>query len=617
MTHVDDHNKIPDPVPPVPLPEFEYEELEMGEQIGLGGDADVYRAAVDHDGYTYTVAVKQPRFKGTIQKSTLEKFQAEAETWASLNDHDNVVSVYSWGYDPVPWLGLEYMDGGTLEKRLGSAGTREALWLAGRIAEGIHHGHRHGVAHLDIKPSNVLLRDTGSGTWNYPKVSDWGLAKMLLDHSNSIEGISPTYAAPEQFDAEKYGKRDDRTDIYQLGNLVYALLTGEPPFSGPSASVLQSVLQEDPTPPSEINADLSESVDEVVLKALEKRKDDRYESVVIFRQELDRLFTQFVDDGYEITDSESGAVTTEAEDRTPVETTDVSSNDDESSLLTRRRAMGVLGVGIVGGGGLLATTLSDGGTNGSGTTILTGSPTTTPSEARTGELTGTSTEEPEIRTTSGGSEMIDSPETGQSADRPSGIGGPTETETGVDGSSLFYDDFQDSSYEDSWDVTMYHDAESISEENGVLTLESPPSETAYANDMLVESRDTISGSGRQTLEVEHRVATSDYWLSNIVRLYEVGSDNRYILMEKNRQDALWSRATANNTVTLSNAADSTDWITYRITIDFDAGTVISVERGGQRFELDQDLGSGFDEYILGLGDPNATEQYRSIRVIRG
>lgn len=391
-----DHDRIPEKVPPLPLPDFEYEDLEKQDRIGTGGDADVYRAKLDHEGYTYSVAIKEPRFEGTIQKQVLEKFQTEAETWSSLNDHDNIVSVYDWGADPLPWLALEYMDGGTLQDKIGSVDVAEALWLSGRIAEGIRYGHRHGVAHLDIKPTNVLLRDTGAGTWDYPKVSDWGLAKMLLEHSNSIEGISPTYGAPEQFAAEEYGSPDDITDVYQLGAVVYALVTGEPPFSGSSRAVMQGVLEKEPDPPSVVNSAVPTAVDEVLLKSLAKKKADRYEGVLTFRKDLDRLFEEYISGDIdtpvastgESTASSTDEPTEEKSDQAGVPGTDSAEEDesrsntqsspdapdistpssastvesarrDSSSLVSRRNAIGLLGVGVIGGGGLMITQMGD------------------------------------------------------------------------------------------------------------------------------------------------------------------------------------------------------------------------------------------------------------------
>lgn len=406
--------RIPKAVPPLPLPDFEYEDLDNRERVGTGGDADVYRATIDHNGYTYPVAVKEPRFEGTIQKHAAKKFQREAETWSSLSNHNNVVSVYAWGAMPPSWLGLEFMDGGTLNTRIGSLGLAEALWLSGRIAEGIRHGHRHGVAHLDIKPTNVLLRDTPDGKWEYPKVSDWGLAKMLLEHSNSIDGISPTYAAPEQFDAEKYGSPDDSTDIYQLGALVYAMITGDPPFSGPSTAVMKGVLQEDPDPPSTVNSKLPATVDKVVLKALAKRKDDRYESILLFRKDMDQLLEESIASygdatsptaaslgdnqtvqtskgssdskgdatgtdgvGTVDTDSQAQSKSTGSKDEFRGEITDPSS-DDGLLPVSRRSALGALGASILATGGWMTIqTGGDDSTKPAAATVSTGTPTET------------------------------------------------------------------------------------------------------------------------------------------------------------------------------------------------------------------------------------------------
>jgi serine/threonine protein kinase len=431
-----ENDRIPESVSPFLLPDFEYDDLEKGKRIGTGGDADVYRATIDHNGYTYPVAIKEPRFKGTIQERVIEKFETEAETWSSLNENDNIVSVYGWGSEP-PWLVLEFIDGGTLDAQIGSFGVAEALWLSGRIADGIYYGHRHGVAHLDIKPTNVLLRDTPDGKWKYPKVSDWGLAKMLLEHSSSIEGISPTYAAPEQFDAEKYGDPNDITDIYQLGALVYALLAGEPPFSGSSTAVMQGVLQEKPDPPSAVSSEVPAAVDEVVLKALAKEKDNRYESVVLFRKELDRLFDEYSLDSENPTTTgevsserkptdqmsqnttDSGSGTTAAHEAGTVnhklqipsslgesQGRTVSSGSvtrggtgDDSSLLSRRSALGLLGAGALGGGGLLVTQMRNGDESASTAPSGTDTGTTqsdTPTEAPPSE--GTSTSEYSLET---------------------------------------------------------------------------------------------------------------------------------------------------------------------------------------------------------------------------
>jgi serine/threonine protein kinase len=132
----------------------------------------------------------------------------------------------------------------------------------------------------------VLFRSV-EDAWDVPKVADRGLSKHLLEHSKSVEGMSPHYAAPGQFEDE-YGAADDITDVYQLGAVCYELFTGRPPFEGRPAKVMNKMLNYEPTPPSEI-ADVPEQLDSIPLRALATEKDDRYESVLYLRDELDGL----------------------------------------------------------------------------------------------------------------------------------------------------------------------------------------------------------------------------------------------------------------------------------------------------------------------------------------
>ena len=263
-----------------------YDDLDKGEAIGSGGNADVYRAAVA--GGELPVAVKEPRISGTLHTDTIDELLTEAETWEKLDDHDHIVDIVDYGSQPLPWIAMEYMDGGPLDDRAGDLPFDQALWTAIGVTKAVRHAHRRGIAHLDLKPENVLFRSVDD-EWDVPKVADWGLSKQLLDHSKSIEGLSPHYAAPEQFD-DDFGVADDMTDIYQLGAVFYELFTGRPPFEGKPAAVMNRVLNEHPTPPSEI-ADVPPELDDVLLTAMAKDKDDRYEDVLLFRNELQDIYS--------------------------------------------------------------------------------------------------------------------------------------------------------------------------------------------------------------------------------------------------------------------------------------------------------------------------------------
>lgn len=254
------------------------EGYETLERIGSGGTADVFRAR-DPDGGA--VALKTPRVPDlrTVDTDVFEQFLREAEVWSQLDDHPNVVSVHDWGSQPVPWIALEFCDDGTLGERCGELPPAAAAETMGAICEATHHAHRHGVSHADLKPSNVLFRD---GT---AKVTDWGLARVLLEHSQSVDGMTPAYAAPEQIRDE--GGVDDRTDVYQLGVLTYELLTGRRPFEGDSyAGTVQAVLGGEYDPPSAVEPSLPAAVDGVVATALATDPADRQETALHLRDAL-------------------------------------------------------------------------------------------------------------------------------------------------------------------------------------------------------------------------------------------------------------------------------------------------------------------------------------------
>jgi len=284
---VDPNRLIPDKIPSVGDISVDPVDLVDEQVIGGGGTADVTKALLPTAHGDLPVAIKRPRISGTLQADTVERMLEEAETWELLDDHDHIVDIIDYGQDPFPWIAMEYMDSGHLGERAGKMDLPQALWTALSITDAVHHAHyRRGVAHLDLKPENVLFRSI-DGMWDAPKVADWGLSKHLINHSKSVEGISPQYAAPEQFD-ERYGTADTITDIYQLGAMFYFLFTGRPPFGEDSRKAMRRVLDEDPIPPSEV-ADVPEALNDILMTAMEKDKDDRYDSAIYIRDKLQEL----------------------------------------------------------------------------------------------------------------------------------------------------------------------------------------------------------------------------------------------------------------------------------------------------------------------------------------
>lgn len=275
---------VPESIPVAPDIDVDRESLTREKQLGTGGNADVTLTTVDSPEGPVRIALKEPRVQGTVDIDEIDEFVDEAETWEKIDDHEHIVDIVDYGSEPMPWIAMEYMEAGDLSTQTGSVELPQALWSAYVITRAVRHAHRRGIQHYDLKPDNVLLRSV-ENAWDVPKVTDWGLAKQLIDHSGTIEGYTPVYAAPEQLEPDRHTP-DERTDIYQLGVLLYELFTGRPPFEGSTGAVIQAHLNEDPTPASEVNPALPASLDDVLDVALAKDKRDRHESVLYLRDGL-------------------------------------------------------------------------------------------------------------------------------------------------------------------------------------------------------------------------------------------------------------------------------------------------------------------------------------------
>ncbi|MFG2255375.1 protein kinase domain-containing protein [Streptomyces mirabilis] len=264
---------------------------ELVEQLGQGGMGTVHRA-VDHR-LRRTVAVKTLSAELVRQPQFLARFQREAHAAAALN-HPGVATVYDVGEDAVdgfavPYLVMEYVEGRTLAQVLGDGPlpTEQAVDAAGQVLEALRHSHGHGIVHRDIKPANVMFTRAGIA-----KVLDFGIAKALSEMATRLTGTgvavgTPAYLAPEQIEGRD---TDHRTDLYAVGCLLYELLTGRPPYTGESPfSVMHQHLAQEPVPPSRLRPGLPPGVDAVVLRALHKRREDRFADAAEMKAELDRV----------------------------------------------------------------------------------------------------------------------------------------------------------------------------------------------------------------------------------------------------------------------------------------------------------------------------------------
>jgi eukaryotic-like serine/threonine-protein kinase len=252
-------------------------------ELGRGGMATVYKAYQAALARNVAIKVLPTHFQG--ERGLKERFQQEAIAVANLR-HRNIPAVYDYGEtDGIIYIATEYIDGGTLSEQLGKPLPIEyAVEILTPVAAALDYAHSKGVLHRDVKPSNILLERDGT-----PVLSDFGLAKMMasgktgLTQTGMIVG-TPEYMSPEQCEGAEL---TPAADLYALATVAYEMLTGHPPFQAetPLAVIIAQVRNTLP-PPRSINPELSEHVEQVLLKALAKHPGDRQTSCSRFVREL-------------------------------------------------------------------------------------------------------------------------------------------------------------------------------------------------------------------------------------------------------------------------------------------------------------------------------------------
>jgi serine/threonine protein kinase len=258
------------------------------EELGRGGMGVVYKAR--HREQNIMVALKVLLSGEFASPKMLARFKEEAHTVQKL-DHPNVVPVFDVGeIEGVHYFTMKFVEGDLFQGLLKGKGlaARRGAEILRDVARGAHHAHEHGIVHRDLKPANVIVeRETG-----VPFIMDFGLAKDLEeDKGLSKSGVAigtPYYMPPEQAQG-KHREIDRRSDVYALGAMLYEVLARRVPFNAESQTILlRKIVEEDPVPPSKIRQGVPADLETIALKAIRKRKEDRYASAEEFAKDLER-----------------------------------------------------------------------------------------------------------------------------------------------------------------------------------------------------------------------------------------------------------------------------------------------------------------------------------------
>ncbi len=244
------------------------------DRIGTGGMAIVYRGLDEVLGRTVAIKTMLPQY--AADPSFAARFKQEAQAAAALQS-PYIVSVYDWGKDgDTYYIVMEYLRGTDLKsgiRRHGALECKKVAQIGSQIAQALSVAHRHEIIHRDIKPQNIMVQPDGN-----IKVMDFGIARAKNSHlttDNSVLGTAH-YVSPEQTQGKELGPT---TDIYSLGIVMYEAATGKVPFQGDDAiSVALKQVNEQPEPPSKINANVDPSLEAIILKCMQKDPDDRFQT---------------------------------------------------------------------------------------------------------------------------------------------------------------------------------------------------------------------------------------------------------------------------------------------------------------------------------------------------
>ncbi|MDE5564675.1 MAG: protein kinase, partial [Oscillospiraceae bacterium] len=248
---------------------------EITELIGVGGMADVYKATDVVDNKLVAVKILKKEF--VENEEYLRRFRNESKAIATLS-HPNIVKVYDVGFsDTLQFIVMEYIDGITLKEYIDSEQVltwKDSVHFVIQILRALQHAHDRGIVHRDIKPQNIMLFTDGT-----IKVMDFGIAKFAREdeRTGGDQAIGTVhYISPEQARGDE---TDEKSDIYSVGVMLYEMLTGQKPFDTDNPiSVAVMHMQNTPERPRAINPDIPAGLEEIILRAMEKDAENRYQT---------------------------------------------------------------------------------------------------------------------------------------------------------------------------------------------------------------------------------------------------------------------------------------------------------------------------------------------------
>ncbi len=269
---------------------------EIIEELGVGGMGKVFRAYDTKIKVEIALKILKPEI--AADSKTIERFSNEIRLARDIT-HKNVCRMHDLNEDEgTQYITMEYVPGEDLKsfiKRVGQLPAEKAISLAKQICDGLSEAHRLGVVHRDLKPQNIMIDKEGNA-----KIMDFGIARSLKAGGMTREGVvigTPDYMSPEQVEGKE---SDQRSDIYSLGVVLYEMVTGQVPFQGDTPfSIAMKHKTEDPLHPKKFNLQMPDDLAHVILKCMEKRREDRYQTageILSVLQKIETGTTSIIED---------------------------------------------------------------------------------------------------------------------------------------------------------------------------------------------------------------------------------------------------------------------------------------------------------------------------------